>query len=687
MTTNVRLHHTEEAVARIHEAGEKEVLLFIEEVPAQKLMLLVSILPTVPGFRKNSITGLKQMARSLAKRIASKPHLTAPSRDKDYIALYAIWRMWASANISDAKAINSAIDQVEKAFEKYSKTSNSDELKSEVANLFSILRDLSHENRCDREKIERLFKFSPFSTTDQIEALIKGSKKHSEVERDAAITKLPQRLSRDEEDISQLKSSYKSNADEIQVVKAQLVSLLSEVSSVQKQVSELRETLPSNQKQPDSQVTKLEEHLSMFSEVIERISGDLDSTSATVVNLTTTIEAHKSNLSSEIDNSRKDTAALSYRIAELQNQIDALGKDKTAPPADVTSTDFDIRLKALEDRISNLGNTPSVKIPAHLDTAQPSNELSIIDISAKSDPKQKALLNEKDVIRILSDTLAASGLKKSVAQGFAIELTAAVLLGQTIFFKGAYATEVARLCAYAVAPTNCHYLSIPIGLLDTIPLRDSVEGRRSGLRAIVLEGVNRSAADIICSVIKGQNTVHLDPQITSSSSSTLFFASLVDSAASLPIEPTYLELGPIFDLDHLEWRLRGAQLPITALGTIDLSEYFSLRTMLTSGDTNTEEVIRLIRKFLRRPNPRIERVAVSAYCGLQKLRPSTAQSSALQSLAFGWLVPLWIAHSVDKQSADLELDSGKVDHTAADARLVSILASDDLKGEVSGGVA
>jgi hypothetical protein len=74
---------------------------------------------------------------------------------------------------------------------------------------------------------------------------------------------------------------------------------------------------------------------------------------------------------------------------------------------------------------------------------------------------------------------------------------------------------------------------------------------------------------------------------------------------------------------------------------------------------------------------RIERTIVTAYRVLHHVRGKRTSGTALQSLAFGWLIPLWLAWDVSKDEADSELDGGKLDFEkgAADPRIAGILAA------------
>jgi hypothetical protein len=89
---------------------------------------------------------------------------------------------------------------------------------------------------------------------------------------------------------------------------------------------------------------------------------------------------------------------------------------------------------------------------------------------------------------------------------------------------------------------------------------------------------------------------------------------------------------------------------------------------------------------MKKRNVRIERIACSAFGALQQVAGSRAEPSVMQSLAFGWLVPLWLALGVSREDADSELDGGKYDSPKGkiDSRIASIFAAGEFAPARSG---
>ena len=83
-------------------------------------------------------------------------------------------------------------------------------IEKSVDTLLEKLRDESQRNKCTREQIEQLFKFSPFPETPAARGLIAGAKTAVEVGRDAQFDELPKRLRRDEDEIQSIKAELKT---------------------------------------------------------------------------------------------------------------------------------------------------------------------------------------------------------------------------------------------------------------------------------------------------------------------------------------------------------------------------------------------------------------------------------------------------------------------------------------------
>lgn len=227
---------TQEAIARIHALGEKAILQFFDEVPTEVLRGLVRFLPPAPGFRTDSTAGIQQRKRALARKLATKASVASPASDRDYRALYILWRCWASEHIGEPGAIDALLDSIEEAEDELKSVPDQKNSASNgaIAAVFSTLKEWATANRCTREQIERFFTFSPFSATKEIQELIRGSKASGDVDRDAAIAGLPQRLRHDEEEIRAVKIKLDSLSANLAETRTETNELLKAITGVER---------------------------------------------------------------------------------------------------------------------------------------------------------------------------------------------------------------------------------------------------------------------------------------------------------------------------------------------------------------------------------------------------------------------------------------------------------------------
>jgi hypothetical protein len=156
----------------------------------------------------------------------------------------------------------------------------------------------------------------------------------------------------------------------------------------------------------------------------------------------------------------------------------------------------------------------------------------------------------------------------------------------------------------------------------------------------------------------------------------LFFASIVQGDAALPIDVSYFEHGPIFDLDHLDWRTRKPATATLGVGSLPAAVHKQVREQIDGKAVDFDEPLRQLRAFSPKRKPRVERTFVVAYAALALLHDERDAPSPLQSLTYGWLAPYWLTLGLSREHADTEIDGGKCDGTSADPRIASMLDHD-----------
>jgi len=562
--------------------------------------------------------------------------------------------------LNDPIGTGALLDAIEEAAGAGKDGESASQPTQQILDLFSALKTRSLENKCSREKIERLLAFSPFDETPEIRDLIGSTKLSSDIDREVALTALPQRLREDEEEIKSLE--------------ALLLSLSTRVDA------------------SDLEARNLRKEIVALQSGVAQLNSDHKEIRATVETQAEAVRSATSLIASPGGDANVRFKELEERLALLTAGWEATAQSVTKIAADASTEEwialFEGRIEVLEKKEAALPRRPSADTEA---TASRTDETGTTSLFAharrllvSAEEKIRPLASPADAANILATNLETLGLKRSASQTLAEEICAAAVVGQVVFLKGSLATEVARLCALTVGGRNSLRASMPIGLSDGEALGAAIQRELhdagDGVPAVAIEGVNRSAIDVFEDAMS--DLVIGDRGSLGSVRGPMFvFASVMEGSASLAINPRYLELGPIFDLDHLDWRLRRPTGAAFVAGTVSPEVLRSNREKLEATDVEGEEVLRLLRKFSPRKNPRVESVVIAALTALASMERRQKLPSPLQSIAYGWLVPFWVALGLSREDADSELDGGKCDTGAPDQRLKSILVGRDFRSE------
>lgn len=687
-----RLSPGPHAKDRYRALGEKEFQSFFDQIPANLMRSVAQYLPKVDGFRTTSAAGIAKQKDLLARKLAK-----ANAVERDFHALYLIWRTWIDANIENPKAIHKLIDELEAKQAAANSSERQATLERDVDALLSHLRDESRQNRLAREQIERLFSFSPFPETAASRALIAAAKDSDDVERDAALSALPKRLQQDEDEIEKLQSGLRLLSDRVDPIVAEvsqltkttekLQSAITEAKAVAEDVRDALETHTKVIRDSENEAAKAGERgnpsvdtrLEALAIAIESRRGEIRTLESKLQGIDTLLDAI-----AEVADAQKiaeeKQRAQSQRLVEIESALDGIrGEIGKLMPNSVINDHF----SSVEDRVAALEQRPE---PQPLAPTAPYETKALLLSRPESPPRWHSSLrwdhlrmqhetnavtinSHTDLSRCLSETLQTLGLKKSAAQIFAEECAASILSKQAIFLKGGLANRTGRTLARCIGGSTSSRIAVPVGLQDGEELRTSIEqalaNRNDDIGAIVVEGINRTALDIVKEVVSDC----LDASFTNDPR-TVVIGTVAQGPASLEIDASYLELGPIFDLDCLDWRNSPPSTAEAPKGILRAEGDATLIAQIMGASIDTDEAIRLATCFTPQRAPAIERAFARAYRSLQFVRTDLKSVTALQSLFFGWILPYWQTLGVSKEQIESELDGGKVNGVAIDQRLV-----------------
>jgi hypothetical protein len=698
-----RLSPGPEAKARFQALGEKEYQAFFDEIPASAMRSVAKFLPSVDGFRKTSLAGITKQKTALARKLSR-----AGANDRDFNGLYLIWRTWIDANFENPKAIHEAMDKLEEAADKSSGNDARRLVVEQQTDIFlQKLKDESLHNHCTREQIERLFIFSPLPETPAARGLIAGAKNGVDVDRDATLSELPKRLQKDEDEIERIKSELKelsgrfdralTSVENLPVGIAELHASIDEAkASAQKAqdaveaLAKVNRSLEGGPKTSAPDVAAIEIRIEALAIAVESRRGEIRTLRSKVEDVDTLLNAI-----AELEGAQKLIATNQHtqdqRIADMSEVMHHFKRELAERQLDPALAQ---QFGALEERVQGLEQRPTVSVQSLM----PANETKALPSRGYEAPQHKpvglrwdsliasdaigetSLQSHKELAHALAAALQSLGLRRSSAQVFGEECAAAVIAKQAIFLKGAFATQTARAFARAIGGTASVRIAMPIGLQDGEELRAAVESafeaERLNLGAVVIEGINRTALDITKEVLFDC----LNPGFDRAPSHSAVIATVSEGIASLPLELGYFEIGPVFDLNCLDWRTGQSSGKNEVPSAFSYDTHRALFAQIGSASVDADEAIRLASAFVSARNPSIERVFANAYRALHIVRTDIKAVTTIQSMFFGWLMPYWFALSITKEQIEIELDGGKVDGTAVDSRLTAMFKAANRSG-------
>lgn len=680
-----------ETKARIQQLSQKSLHAFFNEVPAEAMRSLASNMPRVDGFRRGSSAGIGKQKEALARRLSR-----SGANEYDYKALYLVWRAWIDATQPNAPLIQQLVDELEEAADKAEGAEARRLVIEEHTNsLLRKLKEESEENRSTRESIQKIYDFSLLPPTNAALEIIAAAKPAADVERDSTFRNLPSRLIDDEREIQSIKSQVKVLSDRVGSIAEQSAKVTRELPPLRDAVRAVRSfadatrasvnehvrdrsahgrddngsTMEARIKALAGDVGKLHQSVSQYGD----LASELRQVALTVQKLGETqskLNEHQNQQASRID----QVAAALEKSEQRTDQLPRIQAETGALAALAEQmADLSRRVDTAVGRPQLADQTPKlVQQTVGVSTAMRCTPLP-------ASRNASAITSYVGLVTAFADVLVALGMRKSAAQLLAEECAAAVAARQAIFLQGAFASRVARMLAAVAGGATAARLAMPIGLQEGEQVRSAVEEAfsqlKEGVGGLALEGFNHVPLDLTQEVLADCVGAAIWP-------SGLYrriavFATLSQGVAALPIEPELLKLGPVFDLDYLDWRTNPEGDPSQPPPCIlDAKTDQALLGQVTSQSANAEEALHLARVLVQKRDPAFERTVVRAYQALHLVRSGARTNMPLYSLLYGWLIPYWRSLRVSRERIQAEIAAVKLQGDVEDVRLIAMLAAD-----------
>ncbi|TGO03331.1 hypothetical protein PN36_08280 [Candidatus Thiomargarita nelsonii] len=609
--------YPKEKLTLILNKSDEELRTFFNQIQNNKHILNNKVLPNVHGFRAENIEGVPIRFRNLlreAKGTSSK-NMNAQKR------LQFIWDSWINSHST-----------LQEVLENYDNSADFPEDGTVIpANTsldiggFTYLAEASRSHNLSKALIQRFYEFGYFQSDYNIDFIINSIKEPSNEIRETELTldkllpKLPQVLHDLQVRVNRIPSRTEPALLK-QIVETHLVEVKAATQKVQL-----------NAKTNTSDLKTLYDQVENLSQTLNVIKHQLDMTVSTV------------------------------QLSELIDKVELIHQQMTEIPIKSEIDDLKQQFEQLKQELNEQEELFFNELEQHNSATITQTGLYTSQLKISAPPK---ILSKDELLSHLTDNLKAIGLIKGSAENLAKEILAGLAAGEFIVFSGSLAFQFAQLCTQAIAakppPTVIH---IPIGLLNGQQFNEYL-GRairkaktEKHVCAIIIEGINCSALEIYAQALRQIITQRLLGQ-TDLAPHIVFFGTLVEGLATLPVPLELCELGPIFDTDVLGWRRQLK--PITyKSGAISDQVWQSWRAIDNKLDSDFER--ELIDNVIFYPSQLWKICVQQAYYRLDILDDSV-EESILNSLAFGWFIPRAAAAEQDW----MEIEKWLLEHVSSE---------------------
>ncbi len=659
----LRKNYPKEKRALLLNKSKDELWAFFNEISNPEKKKLIDSLPKVPGFRSNSQEGVRQRFIKLIKEAEGSE--TSSKTKKAWERISQIWRDWIGSH-----------SVLQESLENYDNSADFEDGNIIPPNSsldIGCFTYLAKVSQLPHSLIQRFYEFGYFQPDSTIELIIKNIEEppekpnennvESELTLDNLFPKLPQVLRDLQVRVTQIETNRtKQDGSDQEFIKPLVEKYLAEVKqgvdSALKRVS----ALENNYEKLENQLGVFEtlpNQVEILSQVVNAINYQLDNMTVSTVELDKFKQQVEELEKSVIDKvellNQTVTDKFKQQVEELEktliDKVELLSQKVADMPLKSALDNLKQQVDKLKKELAEQGELLFDELDQHHTTA-PANEnagytvqtgLYVSQIEFTDVPK---ILSSKDelISHLACNLKAAAGLIKGSAEKLAKEIVAGLAAGELIVFSGSLAFNIAQVCTQALAakpaPTVIH---IPIGLLNGQQFSDYLQTAIKKAKmsehvcAIIIEGINRSALESYAQTLRQMITQRLLGQ-TDLAPHIVFFGTLVEGVATLPVAVELCELGPIFNTDVLGWR---SQLNTTAYegGAIATQVW---QSCMTTDDSASSLKNELIENPIFYPSQLWQLCVRQAYCHLVDIFDDS-EESILNSLAFGWLIPRAVA--------------------------------------------
>lgn len=523
------IEFSREAKERIASLGPAEVTKFIEELPQSLLRNVFRALPKVDGFRRNSIAEFKEKQKRFVM------HLTHHSQSKvnhDWFVFAKIWEIWGKEHLETTlPEIDSGCDGWQNA-----------------KNFFRELIDIAPQ--APREDVERLYLFSGFENSDEVQFLVSQFKSKSEIKRDQLVTELPKRLKHIEDKLKKAESSFRESDALHAEAESEFDSIERKFNDIQLDLSEASRKFQQSEHKLESSFTALSNSQSQLEADIKDLSVSLSKIEQELTSIGKQLQSQKYN---------------SDVISDLYSTVNEL-ESKYESFFSKLKDDNGKEIQQLSEKLAMLEN--QVEKNDFKDGGMVSHQSAFNKLCSES---ITVLNSVTEACEAISLNLQAIGFVKRDANSIVRQIVAALSLGQVVQFTGALSDLTAEAVSLAIGGKCVLEWNVPVGLTDCSYTKQFLaEAASCNAGCLVLKGVNLSAFEVYGSPIRDM-VLHRQFSLPTRNNFPVV-ASVRHGAAVFPNGGSISELGPVINTDDLKVRAKSSKSTDFTFGELNHTE-------------------------------------------------------------------------------------------------------------------
>ncbi|WP_035466170.1 hypothetical protein [Burkholderia sp. WSM2232] len=513
---------SEEAKRRIAEQGVSRISAFLDEVPLAQRQKIYARLPDVDGFqkKKNTPSHIQAKAKKLITAISHSTEPKARAVELDWFVFGAAWAVWAQKVVG----------------ERFPKPPF-DFADADAGTCVLFLRTFVLVNDfppCCREDLHTLVTFSGMRMSEGVLEVIASAPVRAEFDRQKKIFSLPDDISKVTSELAEIRRSISRQQLDIEAARSetrQVAKNSEEATRVTSRVAEAVEKLSSKGGAAGNEI---------FDDAIDRF------------------ESAQAQFAAQLEDIRKSLAREKTQIAKL---------DKSVGEVESRQKDIGLKFVQVEQRVEKSLAAPR----AHEDIASVVQQHpGTLRTEQALDPNMRWLVPEAatsgvtelrglaEAFKLIQDNLCAIGLLPSFAAGLARLSAAAIGAGLMPQYRGSVANIVAATIASSLGGEGLLGWHVSMGLYDESAALSAMSTLRpvaSKGTCLLVRGANRSAFEIYGGPIKDNVVSRLFAADSTEEHGPIMVATWAEGPAVIPGGPPLLELGPIANVDGLQWKL------------------------------------------------------------------------------------------------------------------------------------